>query len=90
VTVFYGHIHQEHHFRTGAIAHHAAQSLIFPLPVPMSQPKRAPLPWDPAHPRRGLGFREITAAPSRLVLTLKEDSLEGAPAAQALKVTGSY
>jgi hypothetical protein len=78
VTVFYGHIHQEHHFRTGDIAHHAAKSLIFPLPAPLSQPKRAPLPWDPGHPRRGLGFREIRADRSR-ALTLKEDSLEGAP-----------
>ena len=78
VTVFYGHIHQEHHFKTGAIAHHAAQSLIFPLPPPLSQPKRAPVPWDPAHPRRGLGFREVTGDESRLIYTLKEDSLEGA------------
>ncbi len=90
VTVFYGHIHQEHHFRTGAIAHHAAQSLIFPLPAPLSQPKRAPVPWDPAHPRRGLGFREISVDGTRLVLTLKEDSLEGKGAAQAAAVGGSY
>jgi len=34
VTVFYGHIHQEHHFTTGRITHHAARSLIFPLPAP--------------------------------------------------------
>ncbi len=33
VTVFYGHIHQEHHRMTGHIAHHAAKSLMFPLPV---------------------------------------------------------
>lgn len=79
VTVFYGHIHQEHHFKTGAIAHHAAKSLIFPLPAPLSQPKRAPLPWDPAHPGRGLGFREIAAADAGLSLALREDSLEGAP-----------
>lgn len=59
VTVFYGHIHQEHHFTTGRIAHHAATSLIFPLPAPGSQPKRAPVPWDPAAPYRGLGFREV-------------------------------
>ena len=57
VTVFYGHIHQEHHFQTGAIAHHAAKSLMFPLPAPGSQPKRAPLPYDPQ--KRGLGFREV-------------------------------
>jgi hypothetical protein len=59
VTVFYGHIHQEHHHQTGHIAHHAAKSLIFPLPAPGSQEKRTPLPWDPAMPNKGLGFREI-------------------------------
>lgn len=61
VTVFYGHIHQEHHHMTGHIAHHAAKSLIFPLPAPGSQPKRAPLPWDAAQPYKGLGFRDIEA-----------------------------
>ncbi len=61
VTVFYGHIHQENHHMTGHIAHHSAKSLIFPLPAPGSQPKRTPLPWDDAHPYRGLGFREIEA-----------------------------
>jgi hypothetical protein len=90
VTVFYGHIHQEHHFKTGAIAHHAAKSLIFPLPAPLSQPKRAPVPWDPVHPRRGLGFREISVDELRLTLTLKEDSLEGAPAAQQPQARGAY
>ena len=61
VSVFYGHIHQEHHHMTGHIAHHAAKSLIFPLPAPASQPKRTPLPWDAAQPYRGLGFREVEA-----------------------------
>lgn len=61
VTVFYGHIHQEHHHMTGHISHHAAKSLIFPLPVAGSQPKRAPLPWDPAQPYKGLGFRSVEA-----------------------------
>ena len=61
VTVFYGHIHQEHHHSTGHIAHHAARSLIFPLPVPGSQERRTPLPWDPAAPGKGLGFREVQA-----------------------------
>jgi hypothetical protein len=63
LTVFYGHIHQEHHHMTGHIAHHAAKSLIFPLPVPGSQPKRDPIRWDPAQPFRGLGFREVEAEP---------------------------
>jgi len=61
VTVFYGHIHQEHHHMTAQIAHHAAKSLIFPLPAPGSQEKRTPLPWDSAMPNRGLGFREVEA-----------------------------
>ncbi len=74
VTVFYGHIHQEHHFTTGDIHHHAAQSLIFPLPAPMSLPKKAPVAWDPAHPGRGLGFREVRGR--RSSLTMKEDSME--------------
>ena len=70
VTVFYGHIHQEHHHMTGHIAHHAAKSLIFPLPAPGSQDKRTPLPWDPALPYKGLGVREVeydvAAAESKL------------------------
>ena len=61
VTVFYGHIHQEHHHMTGHIAHHSAKSLIFPLPVPGSQDKRTPLAWDAAMPTKGLGFREVEA-----------------------------
>ncbi|MBI3343533.1 MAG: metallophosphoesterase [Gammaproteobacteria bacterium] len=56
VTVFYGHIHQEHHHMTGKIAHHAAESLIFPFPPAGSQPKRKPVAWDPTHPFNGLGF----------------------------------
>jgi Calcineurin-like phosphoesterase len=61
VTVFYGHIHQEHHHMTAHIAHHAAKGLMFPLPAPGSQPNRAPLPWDPAQPYKGLGFRGVDA-----------------------------
>lgn len=61
VTVFYGHIHQENHHMTGHIAHHAATSLMFPLPAPGSVPKRAPLLWDPAQPYGGLGVREVRA-----------------------------
>lgn len=60
VTVFYGHIHQENHHQTEHIAHHAARALVFPLPPPGSQPKRTPVPWDPAHPFSGLGYRSVT------------------------------
>ncbi len=61
VTVFYGHIHQEHHQMTGHIAHHSARSLIFPLPAPGTADKPVALPWDPAAPYRGLGWREVEA-----------------------------
>jgi len=57
--VFYGHIHQENHHMTGNIAHHSAQSLMFPLPAPMSVPKKGPIPWDASAPYKGLGFRQI-------------------------------
>jgi hypothetical protein len=59
VTVFYGHIHQEHHHMTGHIAHHAAKGLMFPLPAPLSVPKKGPIPWDASAPYKGLGFREV-------------------------------
>ncbi|TMG86264.1 MAG: metallophosphoesterase [Betaproteobacteria bacterium] len=61
VTVFYGHIHQEHHHTTGRIEHHAAKGLMFALPAPGSQPKRTPVAWDPQAPYKGLGFREVEA-----------------------------
>jgi len=59
VTVFYGHIHQEHHHQTEHIQHHAAKSVIFPLPAPGSVPKRAPLAWNADKPFDGLGYRRV-------------------------------
>lgn len=78
VTVFYGHIHQENHHMTGHIAHHSAKSLMFPLPAPLSQPKRTPLPWDPAAPYRGLGFREVQAENGGAKFAIAEHGVEGA------------
>ena len=72
VTVFYGHIHQENHHKTEHIEHHAARSLIFPLPAPGSQPKRAPVPWDASQPFKGLGYRSVTVEPYDGDTTLAE------------------
>jgi hypothetical protein len=72
VTVFYGHIHQEHHHTTGHIVHHSAKSLVFPLPAPGSQEKRTPLPWDAAMPYKGLGFREVEAEVDKINYKLAE------------------
>jgi 3',5'-cyclic AMP phosphodiesterase CpdA len=69
VTVFYGHIHQEHHQMTGKIAHHSARSLVFPLPAPGSTPKKAPLPWDAASSDHGLGWRSIAMNDGRTQLS---------------------
>ncbi|HEY2385555.1 MAG TPA: metallophosphoesterase [Candidatus Binatia bacterium] len=72
VTVFYGHIHQEHHHMTGHIAHHSAKSLIFALPAPGSVPKKAPIPWDASEPYRGLGARDVEAEVARADYELTE------------------
>ncbi len=63
VTVFYGHIHHEHHHMTGRIAHHAAHSLMFPLAPEGSVEKRTAVPWDAGAPYKGLGFREVVEMP---------------------------
>jgi 3',5'-cyclic AMP phosphodiesterase CpdA len=75
VTVFYGHIHQENTHMTGHIPHYSAQSLMFPLPPPGSQPKRMPIPWNPDTPYQGIGFREVQTTPKAYKLTLKQFSV---------------
>jgi len=69
VTVFYGHIHQEHHHTTEQIAHHAAKSLVFAMPAPGSVPKKVPATFDPAAPFKGLGYRRVDIEGPRANLT---------------------
>ena len=57
---------------TGHIAHHSAKSLMFPLPPPGSQPKRAPIPWDASAPYSGSGIREIEASGKKATLGITE------------------
>jgi len=61
VTVFFGHIHQELHHMTGRIPHHSARSTMFALPTPDTAGMRKPVPWDPANPNAGLGYRSVEA-----------------------------
>jgi hypothetical protein len=77
VIVFYGHIHQEHHYRTGHIYHHAAKGLMYPLPGPGSVPKKAPVPWDSEVPYRGLGFRGVNADVKKARYDIIEFSVKG-------------
>lgn len=80
-TVFYGHVHQEHHHTTGRVRHHAARSLIFPLPAPGSVPKKAPLAWQPEARDHGLGYRSVREAGGEP--TIAEVPLEPTSAARA-------
>jgi hypothetical protein len=84
VTVFYGHIHQAHHHQTGAIAHHAARSLIFPLPPPGSSDHK-PLAWDPDHPYRGLGWRRIASDTAQKAAGVQDIDLSGLGVSDALQ-----
>jgi hypothetical protein len=77
VTVFYGHIHQEHHHKTGHIAHHAAKGLMFPLPAPGSVPKKQPIPWDDTAPYKGLGFRGINVDVKKVKYDIAEFGVKG-------------
>ena len=79
VCVFFGHIHQELHHMTGHIPHHAARSLMFPLPPPETAGKRAPVPWDADHPERGLGYRQIEATLQPTAYALSEIAQEPQP-----------
>jgi hypothetical protein len=77
VTVFYGHIHQEHHHQTGPIAHNAAKGLMFPLPGPGSVPVKSPIPWNAAEPYKGLGFRSVEAKVKQARYEITEFGVKG-------------
>ena len=77
VTVFYGHIHQEHLHNTGHIDHHAAKGLMYPLPAPGSVPKKAPVLWDATQPYRGLGFRSVEANVKQASYAISEFNVKG-------------
>ena len=75
VTVFYGHIHHEHHQKTGHIEHHAAMSIMFPLSPVGTAPQKTQLPWDAAAPFKGLGFRTVDASAGGTAYRLHEQPL---------------
>ncbi len=77
VTVFYGHIHQEHHHMTGHIAHHAAKGMMYPLPAPGSVPKKQPLPWNASEPYKGLGYRGIDVKSGQKEFAITEFGIKG-------------
>lgn len=75
VTVFYGHIHHEHHVRTGHIVHHAAMSTMFPLSPMGTAAQKTQLPWDAAQPYKGLGYRAVQAGGTGAAPRMREISM---------------
>ena len=60
-TVFYGHIHHEHHTTANGVVQHAATSLMIPLYPAGTRPERTMVPWDASRPYRGMGWRSVSA-----------------------------
>jgi 3',5'-cyclic AMP phosphodiesterase CpdA len=77
VTVFYGHIHQAHHHKTGQITFNAAKGLMFPLPAPGSVPVKNPIPWDANQPYKGLGFSSVEVKAKQAAVAIAELSVKG-------------
>jgi 3',5'-cyclic AMP phosphodiesterase CpdA len=61
VTVFYGHIHHEHHTTANGVVHHATQSLMIPLFPAGTRAERTMVPWDSKRPYAGMGWRTVSA-----------------------------
>jgi predicted phosphodiesterase len=77
VTVFYGHIHHEHHYRTGHIEHHAARAIMFPLAALGTVEQKTQVPWNAAEPYKGLGYRSVRAG-AAMTPALRELGMNGA------------
>jgi 3',5'-cyclic AMP phosphodiesterase CpdA len=78
VTVLYGHIHREDARTTSRVRHFAARSLAWAFPDPAQVADKKPVPFDPAHPTRGLGLRVLHASRGEAAapLSLGLDELE--------------
>ena len=60
-TVFYGHVHHEHHTTAMGAVHHATASLMIPVLPAGTRPERTVVPWNAAAPYRGMGWRTVSA-----------------------------
>jgi len=75
VTVFYGHVHHEHHHNTGHIHHHASKAVMFPLSPVGSMANKTQLPWNAAQPYNGLGWRTVRATSSGASQQMREHNI---------------
>jgi 3',5'-cyclic AMP phosphodiesterase CpdA len=74
-TVFYGHIHHEHHTTAAGLVHHAATALMIPLYPAGTRPERTMVPWSAAAPYKGMGFRSVSARGHGAAWEMKEESV---------------
>ena len=87
VVVLYGHIHQVNNHMTGQIAHHSAMGLMYPLPAPHSVPKKIQIPWDAAHPYKGLGYRQAQPKIAPVDFAITDLPVVSVGAEQVIKIT---
>jgi 3',5'-cyclic AMP phosphodiesterase CpdA len=59
-TVFYGHIHHEHHTTANGLVHHAASALMIPLYPAGTRPERTVRKWDAKTPYEGMSWRSVS------------------------------
>ncbi len=77
VVVFHGHIHEELHNKINHITYHAAKGLMWAFPPPGSVPKKAPIPWNPKQPYKGIGFRSVKVKAKEATPAITEFSVKG-------------
>jgi 3',5'-cyclic AMP phosphodiesterase CpdA len=76
-TVFYGHIHHEHHTTADGVVHHATASLMIPLFAAGTRAERTPVPWNPARPYAGMGWRTVSGRGHGAAWELDQHSVAG-------------
>jgi 3',5'-cyclic AMP phosphodiesterase CpdA len=77
-TVFYGHIHHEHHTTANGIVQHAATSLMIPIYPAGTRPERTVVPWDAGRPYRGMGWRIVSARGRGSAWDIRQEAVTGA------------
>jgi 3',5'-cyclic AMP phosphodiesterase CpdA len=60
-TVFYGHVHHEHHTTANGLVHHAGSALMIPLYPAGTRAERSARPWSAATPYAGMAWRTVSA-----------------------------
>jgi 3',5'-cyclic AMP phosphodiesterase CpdA len=76
-TVFYGHVHHEHHTTANGAVHHATTSLMIPLLPAGTRADRTMVPWDAKRPYDGMGWRTVSARGKGSAWEIKQAPVTG-------------